>query len=124
VGELLAIRWADLDLDNERLTINQSLSQTREGGWFFKSPKNKSSRRTITLPTALVDALREHRERQQRIRDLFGPDYPSMILSFRCLTAHRGRRIALLMRTSRLHGGSAQKAFDFTTYGTHMLLNC
>lgn len=63
-GELLAIRWTDLDLDNARLTINQSLSQTREGGWFFKSPKNKSSRRTITLPAALVDALREHREHQ------------------------------------------------------------
>jgi integrase len=75
-GELLAIRWTDLDLDNARLTINQSLSQTREGGWFFKSPKNKSSRRTITLPAALVDALREHRERQQRIKDLFGPGYP------------------------------------------------
>jgi integrase len=53
-GELLAIRWTDLDLDNARLTINQSLSQTREGGWFFKSPKNKSSRRTITLPAALL----------------------------------------------------------------------
>jgi integrase len=75
-GELLAIRWTDLDLDNERLTINQSLSQTREGGWFFKSPKNKSSRRTITLPAALVAALREHRDRQQRNKDLFGPDYP------------------------------------------------
>jgi integrase len=79
-GELLAIRWTDLDLDNEPLTINQSLSRTREDGWFFKSPKNKSSRRTITLPAALVAALREHRERQQRNRDMFGPDYPNYYL--------------------------------------------
>ena len=29
------------------------------------------------MPAALVDALREHRERQQRIKELFGPDYPN-----------------------------------------------
>ena len=72
-GELLAIRWTDLDPDNTRPTVNQSLSQTREVGCFFKSLKNKSSRRTITPPAALVDALREHREHSPSLN----PDDPS-----------------------------------------------
>jgi integrase len=76
-GEALALRWADLDLESARLTVNQSLTQTREGGLLFKSPKNKSSRRTIALPPVLVDALKEHRAKQQKTRELFGPDYPN-----------------------------------------------
>lgn len=76
-GEALALRWADLDLESARLTVNQSLTQTREGGLLFKSPKNKSSRRTIALPSVLVDALKDHRAKQQKTRELFGPDYPN-----------------------------------------------
>ena len=76
-GEVLALRWSDLDLENARLTVNQSLTETREGGLLFKSPKNKSSRRTIALPPMLVDALKEHRAKQQKTRELFGADYPS-----------------------------------------------
>ena len=76
-GEALGLRWSDLDLENARLTVNQSLTETREGGLLFKSPKNKSSRRTIALPPMLVDALKEHRAKQQKTRELFGADYPS-----------------------------------------------
>ena len=79
-GEILGVRWSDLDLDNSRLTVNQSLGQTREGGLFFKSPKNKKSRRTIALPEILVSALNDHRASQQKIKDLFGSDYPNFDL--------------------------------------------
>jgi len=60
-GEILGIRWSDLGLEQSRLTVNQSVSQTRKQGVFFKSPKKKKSRRTITLPGILMDALREQR---------------------------------------------------------------
>ena len=40
-GELLAIRWTDLELDKPRLTINQSLSETREGGGFFQESEEQ-----------------------------------------------------------------------------------
>jgi integrase len=81
-GEILAIRWSDLDLEHSRLTVNQSVSQTRKQGVFFKSPKKKKSRRTITLPAILMDALREQRIQQQRHKELFGPDYRDLDLVF------------------------------------------
>ena len=48
-GELLALRWSDIDLKAASLTVNQSLERIK-GKFVFKSPKTKTSRRTITLP--------------------------------------------------------------------------
>jgi integrase len=74
-GEILGLRWSDLDLDNARLTVKQSLGQTR-AGIHFKKPKNKKSNRTIALSETLIDAFKKHRERQDKTKALFGPDYP------------------------------------------------
>jgi integrase len=74
-GEILAMRWSDLDLEYARLTVNQSVSQTRKQGVFFKSPKKKKSRRTITLPAILLDAICDQRSKQDKHKELFGPDY-------------------------------------------------
>ena len=65
-GELLGLRWSDIDLKAARLTVNQSLERLK-GKTTFKSPKTQSSRRTITLPALTVEALKEHRSRQGRI---------------------------------------------------------
>jgi integrase len=67
-------------LEQSRLTVNQSVSQTRKQGVFFKSPKKKKSRRTITLPAILIGAIREQRIQQQRHKELFGPDYQDLDL--------------------------------------------
>jgi integrase len=78
-GEILGLRWSDLDLDNSRLTVNQSLEQTR-AGIHFKSTKNKKSRRTIALPPTLISAIKEHRISQDKNKELFGSDYPNLDL--------------------------------------------
>jgi integrase len=62
-GELLALRWSDIDLKAGSLTVNQSLERIK-GRFEFKSPKTKTSRRTITLPAITVEALREHYKAQ------------------------------------------------------------
>jgi integrase len=58
-GELLALRWSDIDLKASTLTVNQSLERIK-GKFEFKAPKTKTSRRTISLPAVTVEALREH----------------------------------------------------------------
>jgi integrase len=68
-GEILGLRWSDIDLKTARLTVNQSL-QRLAGKTVFKPPKTAGSRRTITLPALTVDALAQHRAEQGRI----GPD--------------------------------------------------
>ena len=66
-GELLALRWSDIDPTAALLTVNQSLERIK-GKFGFKSPKTKTSRRTITLPTITVQALRRHLKEQHEAR--------------------------------------------------------
>jgi integrase len=66
-GELLALRWQDVDLDGAFLRVEQSLEQTK-AGLRFKSPKTKFGRRRITLPASAVTVLRDHRKTQAEQR--------------------------------------------------------
>ena len=47
-GEILRLRWNNVDLANGTVTVVQSLEQTKEG-LRFKSPKTHRSRRSIPL---------------------------------------------------------------------------
>jgi integrase len=67
-GEMLALRWKDVDLDGGRLRVEQSLEQTKAGGLRFKSPKTKHGRRQITLATFVIAELRAHWKAQQEQR--------------------------------------------------------
>jgi integrase len=66
-GELLALRWRDVDLDGASLRVEQSLEQTKSG-LRFKEPKTKHGRRTIGLAASVVAELRSHRKLQQEQR--------------------------------------------------------
>ncbi|MEE9544053.1 MAG: site-specific integrase [Rhodospirillales bacterium] len=70
-GEVLAIRWQDIDLDGAVLTVIQSLEQTK-AGLRFKPPKSKKSRRRISLSPLTVDALRRHKVKQLEERLALG----------------------------------------------------
>lgn len=70
-GELLGLRWADVDLDGGVLEVRQTLQRV-DGELRAVSPKTRSSRRTVPLPTLCVDALREHRQRQDDERRAAG----------------------------------------------------
>jgi len=67
-GELLALRWRDVDLDASKLRVEQSLEQTKLKGLRFKAPKTKHGRRSISLAPAVVAKLRTHRTKQQEER--------------------------------------------------------
>jgi integrase len=66
-GELLGLRWADVDLDIGRLEVVQTLQRV-DGRLQFVRPKTRRSERTIPLPPVVVSALREHRARQAKER--------------------------------------------------------
>jgi integrase len=67
-GELLALRWQDLDLDGGTLRVEQ----TQRGGLVFKAPKTRHGRRTVTLPVSTVALLRDHWKEQQEQRLALG----------------------------------------------------
>jgi integrase len=74
-GEILGIRWSDLDFENSRVTVNQSVSERGKRGVFFKSPKQQKSHRTITLPAILMNAMKEEQKQPPEFKKMFGPDY-------------------------------------------------
>jgi integrase len=55
-GEVLALRWRDIDLDHGAVRVVQSLEQTR-GGLRFKTPKSGKTR-PVALPAHTVAELR------------------------------------------------------------------
>ena len=65
-GELLALKWDDVDLEAGVLSINRTLSMAGE----FAPPKTAKSRRRIQLTTGSAAALKAHRKRQleERLR--------------------------------------------------------
>src|SRR5215207_839293 len=62
-GELLGLRWQDVDLDGGRLRVARSLQRVN-GAIVIKEPKTERSRRTLSLGPAAVAALRAHHNRQ------------------------------------------------------------
>ncbi len=66
-GELLALRWRDVDLTCGTVSVRASLTRTTSG-YIIGKPKTKRSERTLTLPEVAWDALREHRRRQNAER--------------------------------------------------------
>jgi integrase len=80
-GEILALRWDEIDLDAGTLAVRQTLEQTR-AGLAFKQPKTQKSRRLVALPPLTVDALRRHRVEQTEHRLALGPMYNDQGLVF------------------------------------------
>jgi integrase len=80
-GEMLALRWRDVDLDGATLQARATVHYTK-GGYLFTEPKTKYSRRRIALPEIVVEALREHRRLQLSERLALGPLWEAMDLVF------------------------------------------
>jgi integrase len=73
-GELLGLRWRDVDLEAGVLSVRQALTFDRITRQYrFKEPKNKRSRRQIQLPSPTIQALRGHQARQAEQRGMLGP---------------------------------------------------
>ncbi|MBB4919095.1 tyrosine-type recombinase/integrase [Streptosporangium saharense] len=80
-GELLGLRWVDVDLDGAKLEVIQTLQ--RVGGRLqFVRPKTNDSERTVPLPSICVEALREHRRRQFAERSDHWEDWEENSLVF------------------------------------------
>jgi integrase len=67
LGEVLGLRWVDIDLDAGTLRVTQTVQ--RVGGVLvIGQPKTPRSRRTLPLTAALARSLVAHREQQEADR--------------------------------------------------------
>ena len=71
-GELLGMRWEDVDLDAGVLKVRHQL-QRIDGQRLLTEPKSEMGRRAIPVPPFVVEALRKLRVRQLEERMIAGP---------------------------------------------------
>lgn len=80
-GEALGLRWHDVDLEIGRVRVVQTIIQigTKVS---TSQPKTSRGRRAISLDSATVAVIRDHRHRMLQERLLVGPDFNDLDLVF------------------------------------------
>ncbi|MBP2657175.1 MAG: Phage integrase [Firmicutes bacterium] len=80
-GELLGLRWQDIDFKQNTLTVKQALIRTRQG-LLMSEPKTQKSRRTIPLSDEVMATLKSHKAKQSQVKLLAGKAYENADLVF------------------------------------------
>lgn len=120
-GEVLGLRWADMDLDARVVRITRTLITTDvqrrgEPGIAWGTPKTAKGRRSVALDPATVSALRTHRARQLAERLALGAGYADEDL-VACLFDGR----PLHPKTVSYYFGQAAKRADLPRIRLHDL---
>ena len=129
-SEALGLRWSDLDLERGTLSVRRGLHRVAGQGLVYEEPKSERSRRTLALPTQLVDALRAHRDAQRQERRDAGSLWQDHDLVFAQVTGqpidrHADRQAwkdvlrAAGVREVRLHDGRHTAATLLLSAGVH-----
>jgi integrase len=64
-GELLGLKWSDVDLESSSVQVRRTLTRTDNGRRLaLGEPKTRKSRRTVSLTPRAAEALKSHRARQ------------------------------------------------------------
>ena len=67
-GELLGLRWQDIDFEAGCLHVRRSVGRIGKFGLIESEPKTQRSRRKIMLPAFVVAALKHHQQQQRAMR--------------------------------------------------------
>jgi integrase len=81
-GELLGLKWDDLDLSAGTLSVRRSLQWQRGTGYAFVEPKTARSRRSVHLSQKAIASLRAHKDRQAWDRKTAGDEWSEADLVF------------------------------------------
>ncbi len=71
-GEILALRWSDIDLNLTTISVARSLQCLRNGSLEFREPKTPKSRRTIAMTPSLSIKLRDYKISQEAFKIITG----------------------------------------------------
>ncbi|WP_026694106.1 site-specific integrase [Peribacillus kribbensis] len=82
MGEVLGLRWSDIDLDKRLISIRQTLAKTdAEGNYgFVNEGKTEAAIRFIYIPSSLGYLLSEHRKLIDKEQKILGDSYKNFDL--------------------------------------------
>lgn len=64
-GELVGLKWSDIDFDNRQLHIRQNVTRATGGGVVVGTPKTSTGKRSIPLSANTLKMMEEYRKQQQ-----------------------------------------------------------
>ena len=82
-GELLALRWSDIDFENKTINVDSNIQQayifedeeTKRLEKIEQEPKTINSFRTVPIPSKVLDKLQEHKQKQEQYKLTFQERY-------------------------------------------------
>ena len=77
-GEILGLKWSDIDFHSQTIQVNRSLASIPKEGYIFTTPKTKSSIRRINVPEFVIDELKHHKKQQEDWKELVGEMYEDL----------------------------------------------
>lgn len=83
LGELLGLKWCDIDFKNNELTVQRSIQRVPifEGDKIVKyevieqTPKTKNSNRTLPIPINIINKLKKYKKEQNQLILYIGEGY-------------------------------------------------
>jgi len=57
-GELLALRWKDIDANRNEIFVTRNLTETKQGQIIIGPPKTKAGRRKVAVPAKVISELK------------------------------------------------------------------
>ncbi|MBT2644773.1 site-specific integrase [Bacillus sp. ISL-41] len=97
VGELVALKWKDIDFVNHTVSITKTYYNPRNNALEYQlvTPKTRKSRRKIIVDEEVIDALKEHKKVQERVIDRLGDAYYNQDFIFSKMERHYGYPIVI-----------------------------
>ncbi len=77
-GEVFALTWEDIDLENRIININHSVydkKKDKKGRWFIGTTKTETGTRKIHISQTLYMALNNFKLKQDKLKKLYGNKY-------------------------------------------------
>ncbi|WP_255259680.1 tyrosine-type recombinase/integrase [Lentibacillus sp. CBA3610] len=77
IGEMIALKWSDIDFDNHTLRIIRTYYNPNNNKLKYQllTPKTEGSIRTISIDSIVIDLLREHKLKQDKLKRDNAPFY-------------------------------------------------
>ncbi len=74
-GEILGLKWSDIDFKNKIIRVEQALVHIPGKGYELSSPKTFKSKRQIHIPDHILDDLITHKKQQKEWKQRLGEQY-------------------------------------------------
>jgi len=104
VGELVALQWNDIDFDKKSIRIIKTYYNPKNNTLQFMlvTPKTTGSVRTIVVEDNVIEALKLHKKKQDKIKDQIGASYIDNDFVFANIQKHPGYPILIKTVENRM----------------------